>query len=168
MNQNLPKRWAIMLTVTACLLLSTAAWAEFDREEISAALYALHGHQAELAELARERAESDEVAQLGSTLERDHGILEEWLLEADGHSEPPERHATAVHDSGAYEALRELEGAAFDEAFLAYQMELHRAAIEYLEQNRSPGDEQLDEFNNHLFITLETLLVNGELIDSIR
>ncbi|MCC5882666.1 MAG: DUF4142 domain-containing protein [Halomonas sp.] len=151
-----------------CWLIANAAWAEIDRDELRTALFSLHAHQTELAELARDRAESDEVAQLGSTLERDHSILEEWLLAAGGHEEPPEQHSTAFYDNEAYEALGELDGEAFDEAFLAYQMDLHRAAIEYLERNRSPGDEQLDEFNNHLFVTLETLLVNGELIDSIR
>ncbi|MFQ3789496.1 DUF4142 domain-containing protein [Halomonas sp. A29] len=160
---------AMIVTVgTAWLFVLGSAWADLDRDEVRDALYALHAHQAELAELARERAERDEVAQLASTLERDHGILEEWLVAADERGEAPERSDEAVHDSEAFEALHELEGEAFDEAFLAYQMELHVAAIEYLEQHRPQGDEQMDEFNNHLFVTHEALLVNGELIDSLR
>ncbi|MGR2739936.1 DUF4142 domain-containing protein [Billgrantia sp. Q4P2] len=160
---------AMMATIGAAWLFTLgSAWAGLDRDEVRAALYALHAHQAELAELARERAARDEVAQLASTLERDHGILEEWLVAASERGEAPERSGEAVHDSEAFEALRELESEAFDEAYLAYQMELHMAAIEYLEQHRPQGDEQLDEFNNHLFVTHGTLLVNGELVDSLR
>ncbi|MCE8022507.1 DUF4142 domain-containing protein [Halomonas sp. MCCC 1A11036] len=150
-------------------LFTSLAWAELDRDEVQAVLYALHTHQAELAELARERAGRDEVAQLASTLERDHGILEEWLVEADdGRDAPPSEPTGAVHDRDTFNTLAELDGEAFDAAFLDYQMELHTAAIEYLERNRPQGDEQLDEFNNHLFVTHETLLVNGELVDSLR
>ncbi|MCE8035552.1 MAG: DUF4142 domain-containing protein [Halomonas sp.] len=158
----------ITIGIAGCLV-SGAAWAEFDADEVRSALYGLHTHQAELAELARERAGRDEVAQLASTLERDHGILEEWLVEADdGRDAPPGEPTGAVHDRDAFDALAELEGEAFDAAFLAYQVELHTAAIEYLERNRPQGDEQLDEFHNHLFVTHETLLVNGELVDSLR
>ena len=168
MKKFFAKSSVIATIGTLFLLLIGSAWAEVDRDELKSALYALHAHQAELAELAKERTERDEVASLANTLERDHGLLEEWLYVADNRDAPPEQPREISHDRDAYAALRELEGEAFDEAFLAYQMELHRAAIEYLEQNRSQGDEQLDEFHNHLFITHETLIVNGELIDTLR
>lgn len=158
----------IAMATAASIALIDPAWAEIDRSEVQAALQALHAHQTELAELAHERAERDEVAQLASTLERDHGILDEWLIEArEGEAAASESPATA-YDSKAYAALQELEGAAFDTAYLDYQIELHTAAINFLEQNRSEGDEQLDALNNHLLITHQTLLVNGELINSLR
>lgn len=163
----LSKGSIILGLVLACLLTGPAlAQENDDREAIQVSLRALHQHQADLAELAEERAEADEVVQLANTLARDHAILDEWLDEASENSDS--RHDEhALHDREAFEALGELEGEAFDETFLSYQMELHMAAIEYLEQSRTQGDEQLDEFNNHLLVTHETLLVNSELIDSL-
>ena len=158
----------IAMAAVTSLVLTVPAWAEIDRDEVQAALQALHAHQAELAELARERAERDEVAQLASTLERDHGILEEWLLEARGSEAAASENPATAHDSEAYAALQELEGTEFDTAYLDYQIELHTAVIDFLEQSRPEGDEQLDALNNHLLITHQTLLVNGELIDSLR
>src|SRR5690554_1148971 len=158
----------IALATAASIALINPAWAEIDHGEMQAALQALHAHQAELAELARERAERDEVAQLASTLERDHGLLDEWLQNARESDDMAPEQGGAIHNSEAYAALQELEGAVFDEAYLDYQIELHTAAINFLEQNRSQADEQLDELNNHLLITHQTLLVNGELIDSLR
>ncbi|MBW6393238.1 DUF4142 domain-containing protein [Billgrantia antri] len=163
----LSKESIILGVVLVCLLAGMALAQESDdREAIQASLRALHQHQADLAELAEERAEGDEVVQLANTLRRDHAILDEWLAEASEDGDTPhDEHA--LHDRDAFEALGELEGEAFDETFLSYQMELHVAAIEYLEQNRPQGDGQLDEFNNHLLVTHETLLVNRELIDSL-
>lgn len=167
------KKRYTLLTKTAVVaitssVLSSAAWADLDRSDMQAALLDLHLHQTELAEIAHERAERDEVAQLAATLERDHTLLAEWLQEADeGDGEPPVSEAT-LYDSEAYAALQELEAAAFDAAYLDYQLKLHTAAVEFLEQHRPQGDAQLDEFHNHLFITHQSLLVNGELINSLR
>lgn len=159
---------SITLAIAAGIMLGGSAWAEIDRDEMQAAMQTLHAHQAELAGLARERAERDEVAQLANTLERDHGLLNEWLHNAREDDAIASEQGHAMYDSEAYTVLQELDGAEFDEAFLDYQIELHTAAINFLEQNRTQGDEQLDELNNHLLITHQTLLVNGELIDSLR
>lgn len=159
---------SIILTIAAGIMLGATAWAEIDRDDMQAAMRALHTHQAELAELARERAERDEVAQLANTLERDHGLLDEWLHNAREDDAIASEQGHAMYDSKAYAVLQELDGAEFDEAYLDYQIELHTAAINFLEQNRTQGDEQLDELNNHLLVTHQTLLVNGELIDSLR
>ncbi|QOR40386.1 DUF4142 domain-containing protein [Billgrantia diversa] len=163
----LSKGSIILAVALACLLAGpTLAQENEDREAIQASLRALHQHQADLAELAEERAESDKVVQLANTLARDHAILDEWLAEASGNSDT-QHDEHALHDRESFEALRELEGGAFDETFLSYQKELHIAAIEYLEQNRPQVDEQLGEFSNHLLVNHETLLVNSELIDSL-
>ncbi|WP_162623105.1 DUF4142 domain-containing protein [Billgrantia lactosivorans] len=164
----LSKGVIILALALTCLLAGPAlAQQDADRETLQADLRSLHQHQDELAELAEDRAERDEVAQLAATLARDHAILDEWLAEAAGNSDPSAG-GEMIPDGDPGEGLGGQEGAAFDEAFLDYQAELHQAAIEYLEQNRPEGDEQLDEFNNHLLVTHETLLVNSELIDSLR
>ena len=168
MTGRFARMMIIILAITAGIMPGGAAWAESSSTDIQKAMQALHAHQAELAELARERAERDEVAQLASTLERDHGLLNEWLHNARDNDEITSGQDDALHENEAYTALQELEGAAFDEAYLDYQIELHTAAIHFLEQNRSQAVEQLDELNNHLLITHQTLLVNGELVDSLR
>ncbi len=153
-------------TASLCLL-GGLALASDDRSETSAALRALHQHQAELAELGEERAEHDEIAQLADTLRQDHAILDEWLAEADG-GEASVETGDIAHDAEAYAALQQQEGEAFDAAYLAYQERLHTAALDYLERQRSEEESELTEFDNHLRVTHEALRKHLALIQALR
>lgn len=143
------------------------ALAEVDRREVAAALYALHQHQAELAELAEERAERDEIGALANTLRRNHGILAEWLEEAEEDPRSGEAGPAEAFDQEAHEALRQQEDEAFDDAYLTYQARLHQAAIAYLERNLPAEAARMNEFNNHLMVTHETLHTHLALIERL-
>ncbi|WP_346796778.1 DUF4142 domain-containing protein [Halomonas sp. Bachu 37] len=117
-----------------------------------------HQHQQTLGLLAQERADADEISELAEEFAVDHGILEEWLNEA-GHSSPPSDESSTGYSAGeneAYTTLQRQQGAEFDSQFLAYQEDIHRQALEYLEKNRPESIEQSEQAN-HLKVTHETL-----------
>ncbi len=154
----------------ACVLLLALplqALAEVDRREVGAALHALHQHQAELAELAEERAQRDETRELADTLRRNHAILAEWLEEAEEDPRSGEAGTPEAFDQEAHEALHQQEGEAFDDTYLAYQARLHQAAIAYLERNLPAEAARMNEFNNHLMVTHETLHTHLALIERL-
>ncbi|MGQ4878034.1 DUF4142 domain-containing protein [Billgrantia sp. LNSP4103-1] len=156
--------------IFASVLVSLAAvpaLADENREAVQASLRALHQHQVELAELAEERAERDEIAQLANTLRRDHAILDEWLAKATERSDTSVDEP-AAYDHEDYETLQNAEGEAFDAAYLEYQENLLAAAIDYLERERSAEESELTEFDNHLRVTHESLLKNRARVESLR
>ncbi|MBB3192229.1 DUF4142 domain-containing protein [Halomonas cerina] len=148
-------------------LVAGAALASYDREAVQATLRALHQHQAELSALAEERLERDAVVELANTLERDHAVLDAWLVETDVDTPAADSHPP-LGDRDAYVALQEREGDAFETAYLAYQENLLRAAIDYLERQRPEAVEELTEFDNHLRVTRESLRKNLALVESLR
>lgn len=169
MKRNFSAMARIAASCACALLLALPlqALAEVDRREVGAALHALHQHQAELAELADERAEHDETRELADTLRRNHAILAEWLEEAGQDPAASEGGAAEAFDPEAHEALRRQEGEAFDDAFLEYQARLHQAAIAYLERNLPAEAARMNEFNNHLMVTHETLHTHLALIERL-
>lgn len=166
-NFSAMARTAAFCACALLLALPLQALAEVDRREVAAALYALHQHQAELAELAEERAERDEIGALANTLRRNHGILAEWLEEAEEDPRSGEAGPAEAFDQEAHEALRQQEDEAFDDAYLAYQARLHQAAIAYLERNLPAEAARMNEFNNHLMVTHETLHTHLALIERL-
>ncbi|WP_163558426.1 DUF4142 domain-containing protein [Halomonas sp. NO4] len=148
-------------------LMAGAALANYDREAVQATLRDLHRHQAELSALAAERIERDAVVELANTLERDHAVLDAWLAEADVEASAADS-PTTLGDHEAYAALQEEEGEGFETAYLAYQEQLLRAAIDYLERQRPDAVEELTEFDNHLKVTRESLRKNLALVESLR
>lgn len=160
-----------MIAVSMVLLLGLiagAALASYDRGAVQATLRALHQHQAELSTLAGERLEGDAVVELANTLERDHAILDAWLEAADVEVPAPDSDHAILRDRDAFAALQQREGEAFETAYLAYQENLLRAAIDYLDRKRPEVAEEMTEFDNHLRVTRKSLRKNLALVESLR
>jgi|GEM_PF-6742603 len=144
-----------------CMLVfsgATLATTEDDSAALLTRLSEFHQHQQELNSLAEQQAESAEISELAESIAVDHYLLDEWLQEA-GHDERQRGDVAAYgndEQQQAYEALQSQEGAEFDRQFLDYQMNIHRQALDLL-QEIPPESLEDAERANHFKVTYETL-----------
>lgn len=93
----------------------------------------------ETAELALERAESERVKEFARTLIRDHTQVRKQgreLAEKLGVTPtPPQEDEAKQQHARAMETLRAASGAAFDRAWLEYEIDYHSSVIQALNEN---------------------------------
>ncbi|GHB13429.1 DUF4142 domain-containing protein [Modicisalibacter luteus] len=135
-------------------------------EELLATLNALHQRQAEIAELAEQRADRAGVSDLAEALQQDHIILADWLAQA-AEGGPGDASAVSLPGSDTYQQLKGLDGEKFDTAFLRYQTQLHEHALELLEQNL-PEESELFSYTNLIKVTHEAMRKHLALIQVER
>lgn len=149
------------------------AAAELSDAEIAAVLDVANRGEIEQAELARQRASEQQVRGYATAMIAGHGAAarqQSQILEQRGIQ--PEFNAVAgrVMDQSmqTQEVLRDLEGEAFDRAYMQAQLQQHRELLRMLDQELIPSvqDPQYRAYLEQLRGDIEAHLTNAERIQS--
>lgn len=106
--------------------------------EIAAIVVAANGIDVRYGEIARERAQDEQVKAFAETMITDHTAVNESAVELVGRLgvTPQENDVSRSLESGAAQTRTELSalsGAAFDEAYIANEVTYHRAVLDALD-----------------------------------
>lgn len=121
--------------------------------------------ETELAEVAQERAASEDVKMLSRRIQSDHELANERLesiaeeKDADLPDEPSEQHQQLN------ERLSELEGEKFDRQYLQTMIEEHKKTIQQFEQQaKTAQDPQVRQYAEQTLPALRSHLEEAQLI----
>src|SRR5215207_9423163 len=143
-SERMPRRGAAVGAAVAAVLVTSALAACTTPEDLAfiEAMIAHHEQAVELAELAPGRAADAELAELASRMRvvqaAEADAMRSWLDRRSSRDLPADDHGHAeamrgeISPSTIHRAAG-LEGAAFDELFIAAMMSHHRGAVEMAE-----------------------------------